>query len=352
MKDMTKGVVTIGLLTLCFFLIGSSAAQEPKGSKSYPPPGKLVDVGGWRLHLNCTGKSERNSPTVVFESGSGDFSIDWSLVQPEVARYARVCSYDRAGRGWSDLGPRPRTMKQVAYELRTALQKAGEKGPYVMVGQSIGGLLIRVFASQYPKEVAGMVLVDSTHEDTQLNINGKIQRMRELSQGRTIPPIQNGIRSDEKVLTAEEKQEVENTLKQIGPPKISAPFDRLPSEIQAMRLWGLAQPHHYVADSDPYWSEEFAEIYESRKTQEYPLGAIPLIVLTRGKRGYPNNEVGDQLNEERKRMQSDLLNLSRNCKQIVAANSGHHIQLDEPEVVTNAIKQVIDAVLRHAKLLP
>ena len=339
-----------GSLTLCFFLVMASAAQE--ANKIYPPPGKLVDVGGWRLHLNCTGKTKGNAPTVVLESGSGDFSFDWTLAQTEVARFARVCSYDRAGRAWSDLGPRPRTMRQVAYELRAALLKAGEKGPYVLVGQSIGGLLIRTYASQYPKEVAGMVLVDSTHEDTQLSVNNKIQRMRELSQGRTIPPIQTTIRAAEKELSAEEKQQVEDTLKQIGSPKIGPPFNRLPAEIQAMRLWGLSQPHYYVADSDPYWSEEFAEIYASRKKHEYPLGDIPLIVLTRGKRGYPNNEVGDQLEAERKRMQSDLLNLSRNSKQIIAADSGHHIHLDEPEVVINAIQQVIDAVRRGAKLRP
>jgi pimeloyl-ACP methyl ester carboxylesterase len=339
-----------GSLTLCIFLVMPGGAQE--ANKIYPPPGKLVDVGGWRLHLNCTGQSKGKTPTIVLESGAGDFSFDWTLAQTEVARFARVCSYDRAGRAWSDLGPRPRTMRQVAYELRTALLKAGEKGPYVLVGQSIGGLLIRTYASQYPKEVSGMVLVDSTHEDTQLNVKGKIQRMRELSQGRTIPPVQTTIRAAEKELSAEEKQQVEDTLKQIGSPKIGPPFNRLPAEIQAMRLWGLAQPHHYVADSDPYWSEEFAEIYAARKKQEYPLGDAPLIVLTRGKRGYPNNEVGDQLEAERKRMQADLLNLSRNSKQIIAANSGHHIQLDEPEVVTNAIRQVIDAVQRRAKLLP
>src|SRR5262245_7640258 len=338
------------VLTICCFLLVTVAAQETNTPKTNPPPGKLVDVGGWRLHLNCTGKSERKAPTVVLEAGSGDFSFDWTLAQTEVARFARVCSYDRAGRAWSDLGPRPRTMRQVVYELRTALLKAGEKGPYILVGQSIGGLLIRTFASQYPKEVVGMVLVDSTHEDTQLSMNGKIQRMREISQGRTIPPVQTTIRAAEKELSAEERQQVENTLKQIGSPNIGPPFDRLPAEIQAIRWWGLTQPNHYVADSDPYWSEEFAEIYASRKKHEYPLGDIPLIVLTRGKRGYPNNDVGDQLNEERKRMQLDLLNLSRNSKQIVAANSGHHIQLDEPEVVTGAIQQVVEAVRRGAKL--
>ncbi|HEV2665914.1 MAG TPA: hypothetical protein VG324_13435, partial [Blastocatellia bacterium] len=115
----------------CCFLPMTGAAQETNSPKTYPPPGKLVDVGGWRLHLNCTGKSRGNAPTVVLESGSGDFSFDWTLAQTEVARFARVCSYDRAGRVWSDLGPRPRTMRQVAYELHTALLKSGTKGPYV-----------------------------------------------------------------------------------------------------------------------------------------------------------------------------------------------------------------------------
>src|SRR4030095_2135936 len=124
---------------------------------------------------------------VVFESGAGDFSFDWSLVQPAVAHFTRVCSYDRAGNAWSDLGPLPLTMAQVTYELHTALMRAGVRGPYLLVGQSIGGLLIRAFAERYPGEVVGMVLVDSTHEDTQLFLNGQVRRMRELSQGRTVP---------------------------------------------------------------------------------------------------------------------------------------------------------------------
>ena len=192
-----------GLLTLCFSLIGASLA---KNAQAPPPPGKLVDVGGWRLHLNCAGKSEGKAPTVVMEAGSGDFSVDWGLAQPEVARFARACSYDRAGAGWSELGPRPRTWRQIAYELRTALQKAGEKGPYVLVGHSLGGLLVRVYASAYPQEVAGMVLVDSAHEDTALLMNGNPRRMRELSQGRTIPPVRTTISAAEKELSAEEKK--------------------------------------------------------------------------------------------------------------------------------------------------
>jgi pimeloyl-ACP methyl ester carboxylesterase len=336
--------------SLSALLILQAAPAQQHGTTSYPPPGKLINVGGWRIHLNCTGENKAKTPTVVLESGSGDFSFDWSLVQPSVARFTRVCSYDRSGNAWSDLGPRPRTMKQVVYELHTALMKAGIKGPYVLVGQSIGGLLVRTFASQYTKELAGMVLVDSTHEDTQLNMNGKIQRMRELSQGRTIPPIQTIISAANRVLSDEEKRQIENTLKQIGPPKIEPPYDRLSPEIQQLRLWALAQPTHYAADNDPYWAEEFAEMYSTRKRGEYPLEDIPLVVLTRGKREYPDTEVGRQLNEERKRMQLDLVQLSRNSNQIIAEGSGHHIQLDDPALVIEAIREVVDSAVDRRKL--
>ena len=333
------------ILLSCSQIVAQNRVVKPPR-----PPGQLVDVGGWRLHLNCTGSNKGRLPTVVLESGAGDFSFDWSLVQPDVSSFTRVCSYDRAGNAWSDLGPRPRSMKQVAYELHTALRKAGNPGPYVLVGQSIGGLLMRTYADMYPKEVAGMVLVDSTHEDTTLNINGKIQRMRELSQGRTIPPIQTSIRAADKTIAQEERQKLEEFLKQIGPPKINPPFDRLPLRIQEWRLWAKAQPQHYVADDDPYWGEEFAEFYATRKAKEYPLGDTPLMVLTRGKREYPDTDAGTILNDDRKRMQLDLLNLSRNSKQIIATTSGHHIQLDDPKLLIDSIRQVVQAVQSRAKL--
>jgi pimeloyl-ACP methyl ester carboxylesterase len=138
--------------------------QHVTTSPPIPPPGRLIDLGGWRLHLLCTGEARTSQPTVIVEAGSGDFSVDWSLVQPGVARFARVCSYDRAGAGWSDLGPRPRTMHQIVWELRTLLQKAGERPPYVLVGHSSGGWLVRIFRSTYPSDVAGLVLCESGDE--------------------------------------------------------------------------------------------------------------------------------------------------------------------------------------------
>ena len=345
------------LVALCTVLVETGAAQGTAPTRAYPPPGKMVDVGGWRLHLNCTGSSKRNGPTVVLEAGAGDFSVDWGLVQPEVARFARVCSYDRAGAGWSELGPRPRTWRQIAYELHTALQKAGEKGRYVVVGQSLGGLLIRTFASQYPKEVAGMVLVDSTHEDTVLMMNGKFQRMRELSQGRTIPPIRTTISAAEKDLSAEEKEQTADILKRA--PKIGSPYNLLPADLQAARLWVLTQQRHYTADGDPYWGEEFAELYAARQKEEQQLGDRPLVVLLTnpgppgGKppSGFSADE-WQRVNEEKRQQKVEFTKLSSNSKLIVTEKSEHHIHLAEPAVVTRAIQMVVDAAQRHTKLAP
>src|SRR2546423_12659535 len=134
------------------------------------PVGRLIDLGGHRLHLNCTGHGR---PTVVIETGLGDFSFDWILVQRRVEREMRVCTYDRAGYAWSDPGPQPRTFDQLNLELRDALAKLGEKGQFVLVGHSYGGPVIRNFTMTYPEDVAAMVLVDSAQEGLRVGIGGK-----------------------------------------------------------------------------------------------------------------------------------------------------------------------------------
>src|SRR5436309_11211668 len=140
------------LLLFVFVRAGAAWAQNETNQPPLPPPGRLVDVGGWRLHINCTGKARASQPTVVFEAGIGDFSVEWSLVQPGVAKFARVCSYDRAGDGWSDVGPFPRTMRQIVYELHTLLDRAGERPPYLLVGHSYGGWLVRTYQATYASE--------------------------------------------------------------------------------------------------------------------------------------------------------------------------------------------------------
>ncbi|HZI74994.1 MAG TPA: alpha/beta hydrolase, partial [Gemmatimonadales bacterium] len=149
----------VGLIVV-LGLVGASyeSAAEAADVRAYPPPGQLVDVGGYRLHINCTGTG---SPTVVIESGWGDMSAAWGWVQPEVAKTTRVCTYDRAGMGWSEASPEPRVAREYAKELHTLLANAHETGPYVLVGHSMGGFTVLVYAHDYPADVSGLVLVDS-----------------------------------------------------------------------------------------------------------------------------------------------------------------------------------------------
>ena len=160
---------------------GFAAPQTGSPSAPTPPPGQLVDVGGWHLHLYCTGEAKSSQPTVVLEAGTGDFSVEWSLVQPKLAAFVRVCSYDRAGTGWSGLGPHPRTMHQIVYELHVLLEKAGVRPPYVLVGHSYGGWLVRLYVSQYRSDVAGMILVEGGFDNPWRMVNGKLVRAEDLA---------------------------------------------------------------------------------------------------------------------------------------------------------------------------
>src|SRR5262249_22535137 len=153
-------------------------------SPPIPVPGQLVDLGGWRVHLNCAGAVSASQTTVILEAGAGGFSVDWSLVQPEVARFARVCSYDRAGLGWCELGPRPRTLRQVVWELHTLLEKAGVRAPYVLIGHSAGAIYARLYTLTYPSDVAGLVFVDSGHEAGAAVLrNGQMVRLVDTASG-------------------------------------------------------------------------------------------------------------------------------------------------------------------------
>ena len=142
-------LVLAGLLLLGLI---SQAIANAVDAARYPAPGKLVDIGGYQLHINCTGTG---SPTVILDAGLGGTSLDWSKVQPAVARFTRVCSYDRAGYGWSQTGPGPRTSQQIVTELHALLAQAKINGPYVLVGHSAGGLNMRLYAYRYPAEVVG-----------------------------------------------------------------------------------------------------------------------------------------------------------------------------------------------------
>ena len=161
---LRKIALSACVVVILLAIAGASyqAIETRLDARRFPENGRLVDVGGYRLLLNCTG---RGSPAVILESGFGDVSIEWRTVQPQIAKFSRVCSYDRAGYGGSDPGPMPRTSLQIAGELHALLRNAGETPPYVLVGSSFGGYNVRAFNGLYPDEVIGIVLADATQED-------------------------------------------------------------------------------------------------------------------------------------------------------------------------------------------
>jgi pimeloyl-ACP methyl ester carboxylesterase len=316
---------------------GVVAAQN--ASPPLPAPGRLVDLGGWRLHLHCTGVRATAQPLVVLEAGAGDFSVDWSLVQPSVARFARVCSYDRAGSGWSDLGPRPRTMEQISWELHELLARAGERAPYLLVGHSYGGALVRIFQRAYPADVVGLVLVDAQSDDPiRMLPGGKVGRSSDLATGAPIPPVKPAGPLRESEVPPRIIALIEPQLRQMAPHANDPPRDLLPPAAQRMRTWTLGQLKHALSNDNPVEAEELALLRADRARSPHPLGDLPLVVLSRGRA--EEDATGE---EGHRREQTDLVALSRSGRQVVAGRSGHHIPLQEPELVVTAIRDVLAA---------
>jgi pimeloyl-ACP methyl ester carboxylesterase len=318
----------VAILVVCAvitLLLGAKAKADLKAK--YPPPGQMVDVGGYRLHIDCRGNG---TPTVVMEAGLGDPSLIWALAQPQISAGTRVCSYDRAGLGWSDLSPKPRTADIMVEELHTLLKNANIQGPYVLVGHSVGGMLMRLFAHKYPVEVVGVVLVDSTHEDQFLRLSTAVQQTIKQAfaqRGRALPLnkalIATGIRA---LLAA--KSPFDN-------PKLPHPAREIFSA-----LWL----------SDPKFTE--AQVAESiaifdcmdkmRAAHITSLGNIPLSVLYHG---IPEETIPSMTLDENRQwwvtLQTELSALSPQGKLVVAEQSGHYIQLDQPRLVVDAIQEVL-----------
>jgi len=271
--------------------------------------GTLVDLGGQKLHVHCTG---HGSPAVVLEAGIGDLSVIWSLVQPKVAKFTSVCSYDRGGYAWSDPGTRPRTYAQLALELHTALDRLHVEAPYVLVGQSYGGLVVRGFVRRYPSDVVGMVLIDASHED----------RYRKYAQGRVFPPPT--ISRDTAMLRAARDSQVQPVS---GP--LEAPLDRLPPSAQQEWRWATSLPVYRMTQrAELDWSpEELERMHDERQTNRVTLGDLPLIVL--------ESAGGDDS------LQADLARLSSRGVRIVAEHSGHNIHVEDPDLVVRSIERLV-----------
>lgn len=291
-----------GLLILCAVGYVYEHHARERDAKLYPQPGKLVDVGGYRLHLNCTGSG---GPTVVLEYGLEGSYFDWYRMQPEIAKFTRVCSYDRAGYGWSDDSSRSRVPSVMAEELHTLLHAAGEKPPYVVVGHSYGALIAEVFAHEFPQETAGAVMVD-----------GFIPR------GAPWFPL-----SYKLWLRLQQWTE--------------------PFGLPRWRGWCAEGPVQFKGESEAAYcrTSVYAAYYREREQLTEggaeiraitSLGDLPLIVIARDPSVTHEAERGGHAEDER-----DTARLSSRGQLVIAMGSGHDVPGMRPDVIIEAVRELV-----------
>lgn len=298
-------VALVGLLMAVGYVY--QTASERRDLQEHPAPGRLVDVGGHSLHLHCIGSGQ---PTVVLEAGLGNDTNHWALVQSEAAGVTRVCSYDRAGLGWSDPGPLPRTATRVVDELAILLQRADEPGPFILVGHSNGGPYARLFAAAYPERVAGVVLVDPNP-----GLADGCERLPAAS------------RAMYGTLVSFTAVGVPRLLMDVLFPLTASPLP--PAERQnhsALRV--------RTGAVRALWSERqnTCAMLQAARDADHPV-AIPIIVLSAQRRP-PNaghvtalqREMADEL---------DALEFE------VVEGSGHWIHLDRPDAVVEAVQRLV-----------
>jgi pimeloyl-ACP methyl ester carboxylesterase len=332
-------------LTVMLQLTGLAAAQQ---GAAPAPPGRLIDLGGFQVHIHCVGHGR---PPVIFLHGLGDYSFVWALVQPALAERTEACAYDRPGQAWSEPGPKPRGISTSARELHLLLQRAGVRGPYVLVGHSWGGLIARMYAHEYPQEVAGMVLVDSAHEDEYLWLNGKIIRPRFMADQEWADLMHPQKAAPAGPPSGPAPQAAAPSQRRV--PKLFPPYDKLPLDSQALMIWTMSLPWTKARDEGGDagdMRQDLISMYRIRAGSDHSLGSIPLIVLSKTPGVDDDDDYAkDQLVWNRG-LQEDLATLSTNSEHKVVDHSGHSIHLDQPEAVIAAVRRVLSAV-KHKRTL-
>ena len=337
-------VLLLATLICCRTALGQDAAGPAPADTVYAHPGQLVLVDGARLNLYCMGSG---SPTVVFDSGWEDWAPAWATVQPQIAKWTRACSYDRAGAGFSDAGPMPRTSVRITTELHTALHHAGITGPYILVGHAFGGDNVRTFADRYMREVAGLVLIDADPSDVEPKAmqeedhrgNAKnIASLREcrdaVAQGKPLPLLRSRPGQPQRTCA---QQFFRGLPEAAWSPELNA------------KLLEIAQTK--VAMYDAYLSEMEQMAMDETYMQEHrrSLGSRPIRVLSSGNHGVGHLETAPantpeqvKYEQEMTQAQARWLELSSNAKQVFAHHSSEYIQFDEPDTVISAIREVYD----------
>jgi pimeloyl-ACP methyl ester carboxylesterase len=290
---------------------------EARDRRFNPMPGQRVNIGSDQqasfMHIYCTGQG---TPAVILESGLGDSYLSWSKVQPQIATMTRVCSYDRGGIGYSDPRPRPRSSEVFAEELHSLLDRARVPDPYILVGHSLGGFDVRIFTASHRNQVAGLLLVDSSHPDQETRLPAELKNM------------EGSWRSEALFL--------EFTMP-FGIPRLLGLCDEPAIERAADCNFHSARETYAEMDAIPASAAQAAA--------SGSLGDLPLIVLAHDP-DKPSSELPPDLakptNEAWQKMQEELAHLSSRGTLIVAKNSGHYIQTDRPDVVVDAIRKLVD----------
>lgn len=297
-----------------------------RAARDFPALGKMVDIGGRKIQLDCRGSG---SPTVVFEAGlSVDGSLSWSAVQSKIAAHTRACSYSRAGLMWSDASDAPYSARQVAQDLHEALTRAGEHGPFVLVGQSLGGLYATSFTKYFGAEVAGLVLVDPSHPDQVARVAAFMTETRSLRSRIAVWFAWTGL------------------LRAAAPSLLPQAPNQTARDAQAVRAFAPKSMVTQLAESDAT-DASLAEAGAFRN-----LGNRPLVVLTamapyteaelRGMTITP--EQGKQVQAIWEKLHEDMATWSSRSTHRLLPNAGHDIQFDDPAAVIDAVLSVVETV--------
>jgi pimeloyl-ACP methyl ester carboxylesterase len=315
-------------VVLSFVAVASASGQTIDIG---PAPGRMIDVSGRQMHFLCSGSG---SPTVILEAGASSFAIDWSLVQPAIAKTTRVCSYDRAGFGWSGSRPEVDTPARVVLDLHAALRATGEKPPFVLVGASFGAMYVRLYQLDHPDEVAGLVFVDPATED----------RLFTMFRGQAVTIAEMSVEDLRSTLPTSGTFPVRQRSPQSG-----TPFDKLPADLYQLRLKldqrliasaGSSVSAEVVRETQLGSHAAFARLLQSRAKLDAPIRNRPVVVLTRSldmSNGLAENHAG-------------LAALSTNSRHTVVPNAGHEIHLFAPAAVIKAIEDVVTASRTSSRL--